>query len=347
MNRFCLVCQNVDCKSRGSEELMKELQERAAAKGLTDVEVRSYMCFGACQDGPNMVVYPDKCWYAGVKSEDVDDIVAHLAGGPAGGTAGQDRPFPQGTHLPVARYRSLLTAMEGILFPRGVAEGPEGLDAYRLRGGYQAVDRLAELSPQDVISRVEESGLRGRGGAGFPTGKKFALTLESPETPRYVVMNGGEDEPGSNKDRVLMENVPHLLLEGIILSAYAVQAEKAYLYINHGYEAATRSVENAMREAREAGYWGENIAGSGFSLELVLVAAPSNYVAGEDTAALEVIEGKDPAAPAEAALPGYRPACSASPAWSTTWKPSATSRRSCPKDRNGSAPSAPARAPAP
>ena len=184
--------------------------------------------------------------------------------------------------------------MEGILFPRGVAEGPEGLDAYRSRGGYQAVDRLGGLSPQDIIARVDASGLRGRGGAGFPTGKKLALTLESPETPRYVVMNGGEDEPGSNKDRVLMENVPHLLLDGIILSAYAVQAEKAYLYINHGYEAATRSVENAMREAREAGYWGENIAGSGYSLELVLVAAPSNYVAGEDTAALEVIEGKDP-----------------------------------------------------
>lgn len=82
MNRFCLVCQNVDCKSRGSEELMKELQDRVAAKGLDDVEVRSYMCFGACQEGPNMVLYPDKHWYAGVKSEDVDDIVAHLAGGP-------------------------------------------------------------------------------------------------------------------------------------------------------------------------------------------------------------------------------------------------------------------------
>ncbi len=82
MNRFCLVCQNVDCKSRGSEELMQELQERVAAKGLTDVEVRSYMCFGACQEGPNMVVYPDKCWYAGVKKEDVDEVVEHLAGGP-------------------------------------------------------------------------------------------------------------------------------------------------------------------------------------------------------------------------------------------------------------------------
>ena len=107
-------------------------------------------------------------------------------------------------------------------------------------------------------------------------------------------MNGGEDEPGSHKDRLLMENVPHLLLDGIILAAYAVQAEKAYLYINHGYEAATAAVETAMRDAREAGYWSDDIAGSGFSLELVTVAAPSNYVAGEDTAALEVIEGREP-----------------------------------------------------
>ena len=184
--------------------------------------------------------------------------------------------------------------MEGILFPRGVVEGLEGLEAYRSRGGYEAAGRLGELSPQEVIARVEASGLRGRGGAGFPAGRKLALTLECPETPHYVVMNGGEDEPGSHKDRVLMENVPHLLLEGIVLAAYAVQAEKAYLYINRGYEAATRALETAMGEAREAGYWGEDIAGSGFGVDLVTVAAPSNYVAGEDTAALEVIEGKDP-----------------------------------------------------
>ena len=184
--------------------------------------------------------------------------------------------------------------MDGILFPRGVPEGLEGLDAYRARGGYQAVERLAELSPEDVVAKVEASGLRGRGGAGFPTGRKLALTLECPETPRYVVMNGGEDEPGSKKDRVLMENVPHLILDGIILAAYAVQAEEAYLYINHGYEAATRAVETAVEEARQAGYCGADVAGSGFRLEIVMVAAPSNYVAGEDTAALEVIEGKDP-----------------------------------------------------
>ncbi|MDE0342539.1 MAG: SLBB domain-containing protein [Deltaproteobacteria bacterium] len=190
--------------------------------------------------------------------------------------------------------------MEGILFPGGVPEGLEGLDAYRARGGYQAVERLAGMSPEDIVAKVEASGLRGRGGAGFPTGRKLALTLECPETPRYVVMNGGEDEPGSNKDRVLMENVPHLILDGIILAAYAVQAEKAYLYINHGYEAATRALETAIEEARQAGYCGADVAGSGFSLEIVMVAAPSNYVAGEDTAALEVIEGKE-------ALPRQKP----------------------------------------
>ncbi len=184
--------------------------------------------------------------------------------------------------------------MEGILFPRGVPEGLEGLEAYRARGGYQSVERLAAVSPDDVIAKVTASGLRGRGGAGFPTGRKLALTRESPEAPHYVVMNGGEDEPGSKKDRVLMENVPHLIVDGIILAAYAVQAEKAWLYINHGYEAATRAVAAAVEEARQAGYCGENVAGSGFNLDIVMVAAPSNYVAGEDTAALEVIEGKDP-----------------------------------------------------
>lgn len=185
--------------------------------------------------------------------------------------------------------------MEGILLPKGVVEGRETLDAYRARGGYTALENtLKNGAPEDVIQVIEASGLRGRGGAGFPTGKKLALTSECPEQPHYVVMNGGEDEPGSKKDRMLMENVPHLVVEGIILACYAVQAEKAYLYINKAYTAATDSIKAALEEAKQAGYWGEDILGSGFSAELLTAEAPSNYVAGEDTAALEVIEGKDP-----------------------------------------------------
>lgn len=185
--------------------------------------------------------------------------------------------------------------MEGILFPRGVAEGREGLAAYRARGGYEALAKtLKASSADDVIKIVSDAGLRGRGGAGFPTGKKWQFTREAPEQPRYLVMNGGEDEPGSKKDRVLLENLPQLVIEGAILAAYAIGAAKAYLYINARYDEAIKSINDALAEAKGARYWGENILGSNFSLAFEVVPAPHNYVAGEDTAVLEVIEGKQP-----------------------------------------------------
>ena len=184
--------------------------------------------------------------------------------------------------------------MEGILFPRGVPEGREALDDYRARGGYHALAEAIQNPPEKLIQSVTDSGLRGRGGAGFPTGKKWLLTREAPGEPRYLIMNGGEDEPGSKKDRVLLENLPHLVLEGTILSAYAIGASKAYLYINARYEGALQSVADALAEAKSAGYWGENVLGSSFSLDIEVIPAPHNYVAGEDTAVIEVIEGKKP-----------------------------------------------------
>jgi len=184
--------------------------------------------------------------------------------------------------------------MEGVLFPRGVAEGREGLKAYVARGGYQALAKALKRSPEEIIRLIDQAGLRGRGGAGFPTGKKWQLTREATGEPRYLVMNGGEDEPGSKKDRVLLENLPHLVIEGTILSAYAIGAAKAYLYINARYDIAIRSIGDALAEAKAEGYWGENILGGNFSLDLEIFPAPHNYVAGEDTAVLEVIEGKKP-----------------------------------------------------
>jgi NADH:ubiquinone oxidoreductase subunit F (NADH-binding) len=185
--------------------------------------------------------------------------------------------------------------MEGILFPRGVVEGRESLDAYRARGGYQALDKaLKQLAPRDVINDIDAAGLRGRGGAGFPTGKKWAFTADTPETPRYVILNGGEDEPGSKKDRILMENVPHLVVEGVILSAYGVGASKAYLYINAEYKDAIQSMQDALADARKLGYVGDRIGGKDFNLEIEFFPAPHDYVAGEDSAVIEVIEGKKP-----------------------------------------------------
>jgi NADH-quinone oxidoreductase subunit F len=185
--------------------------------------------------------------------------------------------------------------MEGILFPRGIVEGRESLEAYRARGGYEGLKKaVQESSPEAVLKEISDSGLRGRGGAGFPTGTKWEFARQCAEQTRYVVLNGGEDEPGSKKDRLLLENLPHLVIEGVILSAYAVGAAKAYLYVNALYETATRSISDAMEEAKKEGYWGERIFGSPFSVDLTLAAAPANYVAGEDTAVLEVIEGRSP-----------------------------------------------------
>jgi len=184
--------------------------------------------------------------------------------------------------------------MEGILFPHGIPEGREGLKEYRGRGGYQALAKAVKSTPEEIVKVVSDAGLRGRGGAGFPTGKKWQFTREAPGNPRYLVVNGGEDEPGSKKDRVLLEMLPHLVVEGTILSAYAIGANKAYFYINARYDVATQSVNDALAEAQAEGYWGENILGSSFPLDIEIVAAPHNYVAGEDTAVLEVIEGRKP-----------------------------------------------------
>src|SRR5688572_9982279 len=167
--------------------------------------------------------------------------------------------------------------MQGVLFPRGVVEGREGLEEYRARGGYEALAKAIKATPENVVKEVSNAGLRGRGGAGFPTGKKWSLTREAPEEPRYLVLNGGEDEPGSKKDRLLMENLPHLVIEGVVISAYAIGAAKAYLYINAQYQTAMNSVTDALAEAKSQGYWGEDILGSGFSLDVEIIAAPHNY----------------------------------------------------------------------
>jgi NADH-quinone oxidoreductase subunit F len=182
--------------------------------------------------------------------------------------------------------------MEGILFPSGVVETREGLDQYRSRGGYEALAKSVKTAPEEIIKKISDAGLRGRGGAGFPTGKKWSLTRECTEQPHYLIMNGGEDEPGSKKDRLLMENLPHLVIEGLVIGAYAIGANKAYLYVNANYEAAIKSITDALAEAKAASYWGEGVLGGSFNLDIELIPAPHNYVAGEDTAALEVIEGK-------------------------------------------------------
>jgi NADH-quinone oxidoreductase subunit F len=186
------------------------------------------------------------------------------------------------------------THVEPILLTKEPEAGPQTFAEYVDEGGYEALTQALAGSPQDVLDMVVASGLRGRGGAGFPTGQKWTFAAQEAAGPKYVVANGGEDEPGSQKDRVVMETYPHKLLEGVILAAYAVGANEAYLYVNSLYTKAIAQLEQAMVDATDAGYLGTAIKGSVFSLSMKLQPAPQEYVAGEDTASLEVIEGRKP-----------------------------------------------------
>ncbi|PYS28647.1 MAG: NADH-quinone oxidoreductase subunit F [Acidobacteria bacterium] len=171
-----------------------------------------------------------------------------------------------------------------ILFPQGRPTQRETFDEYCAAGGYDALKK--SLSPTAILREISASGLRGRGGAGFPAGRKWAVAAETPATPRYVVCNAGEDEPGSLKDRILIAHRPHLVLEGTILAARAIQAGHAYIYLNETYDDCFNRMDEAVREATAAGLLG--------SLAVTIHRAPTVYVAGEDSAAIEVVGGKPP-----------------------------------------------------
>ncbi len=182
-----------------------------------------------------------------------------------------------------------------VLFPSGVPEKKETLADYRLRGGYEALYRsITHGDPSSVVREIESAKLRGRGGAGFPAAQKLALCAQAPGPKKYVVVNGGEDEPGSFKDRTLLEYVPHAVLEGALLAAYSVGAAEIFFYTNHTYLEARERIWEAIEEARMAGFIGEELFGTQFTIDVDSKAAPTPYVAGEDTAVLEVLEGRDP-----------------------------------------------------
>ena len=179
--------------------------------------------------------------------------------------------------------------------------GPETFAAYQAAGGYGGWRRMVtEGTPAQVLDEVTASGLRGRGGAAFPVGRKWQFAAEAPGARKYVVCNGGEDEPGSRKDRLLMENYPHKIVEGVLLCSYAIGAREAFLYVNREYDAAIASLEGALAEAREAGFLGERLFGTDYGVDLQVHRAPTTYVAGEDSAAIESLEGKE-------ALPREKP----------------------------------------
>lgn len=180
-----------------------------------------------------------------------------------------------------------------LLLTHDHVEGIQGYAAYRANGGYRSVEKaLKKMTPDEVVEEVKKSGLRGRGGAGFPTGMKWSFLAKPEGVPRYLVCNADESEPGTFKDRYLMERIPHILIEGMITSSYALGANTSYIYIRGEYFYVARILENAIAEAYANGWLGKNILGTGYNLDLYVQVGGGAYICGEETALLESLEGK-------------------------------------------------------
>ena len=179
-----------------------------------------------------------------------------------------------------------------LLLKNAHIEGIRYFDTYREHGGYQSVEKALKMTPDQIVEEVKTSGLRGRGGAGFPTGMKWSFLAKPEGVPRYLVVNADESEPGTFKDRYLMEFIPHLLIEGMIIASYALGSNTSYIYIRGEYAWIPDILEQAIDEAKKAGFLGKNILGSGFDLEIYVQRGAGAYICGEETALLESLEGK-------------------------------------------------------
>jgi NADH-quinone oxidoreductase subunit F len=182
--------------------------------------------------------------------------------------------------------------MRKLLLEKANIEGIRGYDIYRREGGYKSVEKALKMSPNDIVEEVKRSGLRGRGGAGFPTGMKWSFLAKPEGVARYLVCNADESEPGTFKDRYLMEFIPHLLIEGMIVSSFALGSNVSYIYIRGEYDWITDILENTIAEAKQNGFLGKNILGSGFDFEIYTHRGAGAYICGEETALLESLEGK-------------------------------------------------------
>ncbi len=260
------VCEDPACAIAGAEGLYKTMRNRVEANGSVTVERAP--CLGLCEHAPALLVQGAPVGEAA--SHTWEDLVAGKVQRPGSIVGGDVR---------------ILTANCG----RG---RPTPLDEYERGGGYAALRKALKTSPEQVIETVKASGLVGRGGAAFPTGVKWEGAAKAQDRPKYVICNGDEAEPGTFKDRVLMEEDPHRVLEGLILAAFAIGAEKGYWYIRGEYTYPYEVVRRALGEARKAGYLGENIQGSGFSFDVELRRGAGAYICGEETALFESIEGK-------------------------------------------------------
>ena len=289
-----LICGGTGCTSSGSPELIRLFEEKIKAAGLEkEVKVVRTGCFGLCAMGPIVIVYPEGAFYSHIKAEDVDEIVSeHLVKGRiVRHLLCKEAVEEEGATKSLDEVDFYKKQKRVALRNCGVID-PEKIDEYIGTGGYEALGIvLTEKKPEDVIQILLDSGLRGRGGAGFPTGLKWKFAAGNDADQKYVCCNADEGDPGAFMDRSILEGDPHAVLEAMAIAGYAIGASQGYIYVRAEYPIAVQRLEIAIEQAREYGLLGKNIFDSGFDFDIELRLGAGAFVCGEETALMTSIEG--------------------------------------------------------
>lgn len=289
-----LICTGTGCVSSGAgklkEKLTAELEERGLQK---EIKVVDTGCHGFCEKGPIVIVYPEGVFYCQVTEDDINDIVEeHLLKGRIVERLLYKEPLTEES-IPSYNDIDFYKKQKRIALANCGRINPESINEYIAIGGYEALGKaLTEMTPDEVIAEVKNAGLRGRGGAGFPTGLKWELTRREESDKKYLICNADEGDPGAFMDRSLLEGDPHKIIEGMVIAAYAIGADEGYIYVRAEYPLAIHRLEVALEQAAELGLLGENILGSGFNFTLNIKKGAGAFVCGEETALMASIEGK-------------------------------------------------------
>ena len=289
-----LVCGGTGCTSSNSLKIVEKLNEELKAKGLEkEVNVITTGCFGLCALGPIMVVYPEGSFYSMVKEEDIPEIVEeHLLKGRIVTRLLYQETVEEDTIKSLNKTAFYAKQKRVALRNCGVID-PEKIDDYIAQDGYAALGKvLTEMTPEEVIQTILDSGLRGRGGAGFPTGLKWKFAAANDADQKYVCCNADEGDPGAFMDRSVLEGDPHAVIEAMAIAGYAIGASKGYIYVRAEYPIAVKRLQIAIDQAHEYGLLGDDIFGTGFNFDLQLRLGAGAFVCGEETSLMTSIEGK-------------------------------------------------------
>ena len=289
-----LVCGGTGCTSSGSERIVSALEHEIQDNGLSEeVKVIKTGCFGLCALGPIMIVYPEGAFYSMVKPEDIPEIVSeHLLKGRIVTRLLYQETVQEDTVKSLNHTQFYAKQKRVALKNCGVID-PENINEYIGLNGYMALGKaLTEMTPEQVIQTIKDSGLRGRGGGGFPTGTKWSFAAAQPAGQKYVCCNADEGDPGAFMDRSVLEGDPHVVLEAMAIAGYAIGANQGYIYVRAEYPIAVKRLEIAIGQARENGLLGKDILGTGFDFDIELRLGAGAFVCGEETALMTSIEGR-------------------------------------------------------